>query len=37
MLVGKFFFLFFSYMFWIDWGDIFKIEKCGMNGDFKLC
>ena len=23
----------FSYMFWTDWGDVPKIEKCGMNGD----
>lgn len=23
-------------MFWIDWGEIFKIEKCGMNGDINI-
>lgn len=23
-------------MFWIDWGDKVKIEKCGMNGDFEI-
>ena len=25
----------FSYMFWTDWSDESKIEKCGMNGDPK--
>lgn len=25
--------LFCSYMFWTDWGETPKIEKCGMNGD----
>lgn len=28
-------FLSFSYMFWTDWGNKSKIEKCGMNGDPK--
>ena len=31
----NFLFLSFSYMFWTDWGDKSKIEKCGMNGDPK--
>lgn len=35
MSAGKFSFLPFSYMFWTDWGDTSKIEKCGMNGDPK--
>ena len=25
----------FSFMFWTDWGDSPRIEKCGMNGDPK--
>ena len=26
---------FLRYMFWSDWGESPKIEKCGMNGDLK--
>lgn len=25
--------MFFSFMFWTDWGEIPKIERAGMNGD----